>query len=218
MPLAEKLMHPELIQPTLRSRKAIYAGDLAILGHEYVHSQGFLGIDRKLWFGCSLEERRADFFSGKDSYYMVTEFFHNLRLATGFDLNTYYANAPKGGTIAELSTALAKNLGLRTMLEILLRPPGNYLRDQSNTYQQFCTQYTGNYNDIVNAAVLSEVQQGRETSIADRCRYLVQMALPRIAECPDKFPTFLQYENGLSEGLARIVFNAALELRTAHAL
>ncbi len=135
MPLAEKLLYPEVTEGAQYYKEADARKDLATLEHEYTHTQGGLHVDRDLSFGIALEERRAEYFSGDEHGYRdVKDFFDDLSFASGFEVRTHLFDQQdlKGGNHEAVFVELANQFGVQGMLEILAALPSPYDVEQSN--------------------------------------------------------------------------------------
>lgn len=141
LPTAEKILYTD------QERSAYYDGDahrgeLAILGHEYAHTQGGLALDGAIYYGIMAEERRADVMSNNPNGYPDAKGFIDIDLLvmSGLNVSSMFASAEKGGDPGEFYTTFAKQLGLQGTLEFALTIPDHYVSDtrpmQKNIHQR----------------------------------------------------------------------------------
>lgn len=167
LPIAEKILYTD--QPRSRSyddydRKR----DIATLEHEYVHTQGGLTIGNDMFFGMTIEEYRAEFFSGnKNGYQDVKGFLKDFELVSGVNIPGYMASHLKGGTPEDFYTMVAQKIGLQNTLELALTVPNKYIAPerklQANIAQQLGGQdgltqrlYEQNLDDPARAEAMQE--------------------------------------------------------------
>lgn len=105
------------------------------LKHEISHTQGGLFIQGTTLLGISVEERRADYFSGrqKTAYDELEIFFDDLAAITGFNLIDTLNSRPKGGQPVEVYHDIAAQIGLNGMLETVLLSPEVYHLDRDHS-------------------------------------------------------------------------------------
>lgn len=101
--------------------------DIAVLEHEYVHTQGGLNIEGGIAYGISLEEFRAEHFSGnKHGYQDVKSFMQAMAISTGVKVQEIIDSQQKGGTQDVVFAQLANQIGLANMLGVLMTKPKEY--------------------------------------------------------------------------------------------
>lgn len=168
-PLVQKILDPELTRHSSYYGADDRSRDIAMLEHEYTHTQGNLNVGRHTWFGINLEELRAEAFSGdKTGYQDIKGFFNDTAIVSGLRVTDAITSKPKGGTQPEIFGELANQFGLSGMLEILSAAPRSYINDQSNVYQRAIHEYTGGYDGVTQGLVDREVALGHSAEIDQR--------------------------------------------------
>ena len=77
---AEKILHPEITVNLKGYSKEDHGREIAILEHEYTHTQGGVNLDQNILFGINAEEVRAEHFSGnRMGYQDVKGFYQDLQ-------------------------------------------------------------------------------------------------------------------------------------------
>lgn len=177
-PLAKKLLYPETTKYAKYYRDDDRNRDIATLEHEYSHTQGGLSIDKDVWFGIGIEERRAEEFSGnKMGYQDIKGLFQDIRIATGFDALAMLRSREKGGTQPQVYADMANILGLQGMLEVLMAAPTSYISEQSNQYQRGAWKYLGGYDGIIGRLLEREKQAGNIQGIEPRVEAQAQRVI-----------------------------------------
>lgn len=126
-----------------------FVQDVAILNHEYVHTQSDLRLDNLL--GVNIEERRAEFFSGeKLGYQDIKSLFQDIRLATGFDITKTMAGLPNGGSAEQVYSALGLAVGIDMLVDVTLAVPEAYYSNQSSAVVRNVFDQIGGYDGVVN--------------------------------------------------------------------
>lgn len=101
--------------------------DIAVLEHEYVHTQGGLNIEGGVAYGISLEELRAEHFSGnKHGYQDIKSFMQAIAISTGVKMQEIVGSQQKGGTQEVVFAEIANQIGLVNMLGVLMVKPKEY--------------------------------------------------------------------------------------------
>jgi hypothetical protein len=168
MPLAEKLLDPALTDNAKFYTEDERARDMALLEHEYVHTQGGMNLDGELAFGIGAEELRAEHFSGNKHGYMdIKGFFTDLSLVTGFDMREVFNEMPKGGEAYYSYAFLARELGLNSMLEIMSIAPRNYCEDPDKP-QTRMNQYLGGFDGVTERVLRRRMEEGHTEVIEQR--------------------------------------------------
>jgi hypothetical protein len=146
-PVAEKLLDSRLTDGNAYYSDIDRDRDIASFEHEYTHTQGGVNANSEVSIGMNLEELRAEHFSGnKLGYQEVKGFFNDIAEITGKPIKDDFDGRIKGGTSAEIYAELASQVGLSSMLEVVMIPPANYLRDQSNEYIRRVDSYLGRFD------------------------------------------------------------------------
>lgn len=169
MPLAEKILDKSLTDNSSFYDDAEYARDIAFLKHEYVHTQGRLDVDKKGVLGINLEERRAEYFSGdKHGYTDVKSLLKDINIASGMNVLDLYDTRPKGGTAEAVYADIANQVGLASMVEILVAAPRNYLTRQGNRFLSHAMETLGDYDGVVSRILEANMAVGNKEEIEDR--------------------------------------------------
>lgn len=141
------------------------AEDIAILRHEYVHTQSDLRIENLL--GVNIEERRAEFFSGdKLGYQDIKSLFQDINFATGLDITETMADLPNGGTAEQVYSALGQAVGIDNLVDVTLAVPEAYYNDQSSAVVRNVFDYIGGYDGVVSC--LYDAQDDGQRVDSDR--------------------------------------------------
>lgn len=172
--------------------------DVAFLRHEYVHTQG--GLLSENLIGITLEERRAELFSGDHHGYQdVKHFLQDIRLVTGYDIVGQIEARTKGGAMEDVLADIAQNIGLSEVVKIAASFPKNYVEQQSNQILKSAAKYTGGYNGVVEhlaKRVQSEGLGGGELAMQQR----IDQEVERVAKInPDFVESWLSYRKQTSE-------------------
>lgn len=128
-PLVEKVLYDK------EERKDYYSedywiDDLAVVEHEYTHTQQML-TEGKINLGISLEELRAEHFSGNHHGYTdIKKFFHGISMLTGYHPSDSFEIEGKPYDQDEFLTEIAKNIGLDGLLDCMTAIPTNYAEDE----------------------------------------------------------------------------------------
>jgi hypothetical protein len=167
--LAEKIRDPEVIKNTDWYNQDELDRDLAILAHEYTHTQGGIKVKGEVTFGINLEELRAERFSGdKQGYQEVKAFFQYYNMLTGQNVAEEMDSRVKGGTTEEAFGAIANTIGLSKMTEIMLAVPNNYVTKQSNVFLREAYEHIGGLDGVLKSLYDMEVDSGNEEAINER--------------------------------------------------
>ncbi len=169
MPLAEKLIDPELTQNASYYSQDYRARDFATLEHEYTHSQGGLNVDNGISFGIGLEELRAEYFSGSmQGYQDMKGLFLDIFVITGYHPDELFEQSPIGGSAEEHYAKLADIVGLDNLTEVLLSVPMAYLSDQPDKYTRKAFESFGGYDGLLSRLLHRQYEAGKEGEIEDR--------------------------------------------------
>ena len=181
MALAEKLLDRNVTTNTSFYDERMYQNDLSTLRHEYTHTQGGLNLGGETVFGISLEERRAEYFSGdKLGYQDVKNMFNSYYVLTGNRLDDLFLKT-KGGEQAEVYSEIASNIGLANMIEFLAAVPRNYLDDDScpKALKRLASR-TGDYNECFGRILEQKMVDPQEAvaieeRITERAKQVVEV-------------------------------------------
>jgi len=179
--LAEKLIDPKVTENTFWYTKNDQNRDLAILEHEYTHTQGGVNVDREVAFGINLEELRAEHYSGNTMGYQdIKGFFVDIAVATGFHPNEIFDQRKKGGSTVEVFGDIVRSIGMARMLEVVLASPKNYIEDQSNEFVQAVYEYLGGFDGIIKRLIDDQNAAGKgrgmEVRIIERAQKMAEIA------------------------------------------
>ncbi len=149
-PFAEKILRPEVTENSSWYGEDLYSRDMAVLEHEYTHTQGGLNIDQDI-VGISLEEMRAEFFSGeKLGYQDVKAFLSDYAIVTGQNIKSEMKELIKGGSASELYTIIANRIGLSAMVDVVYSLPDSYATSpNTNSIVKGVHESTGGYNGVL---------------------------------------------------------------------
>lgn len=116
--------------------------------HEYTHSQS--NYSRGEYVTYSLEERRAEFFSGDTAaYYDVKGFFTYINVFSGFDILELMEQYPSNA--GDFYQTIYQTLGVELANKIVMAIPVPYLVDEGIPIKKM-QEVSGNYNSALEAA------------------------------------------------------------------
>lgn len=211
--LAEKIRDPEIINNTEWYNPSELDRDLAILAHEYTHTQGGVKVNGEVTFGVNLEELRAERFSGdRQGYQEVKAFFQYYNILTGQNVATEMDSRVKGGTVEEAFGAVANTVGLSKMTEIMLAVPNNYINQQSNVFLREAYEHIGGLDGVLQSLYDLEIASGNVAAINERMTKIAQK-LNDMGMDLDFFSGYRK-NHGL-EFMTDLLVNRAKELKTA---
>ena len=176
-PIAETIINTSLRESNLRHLSTYLPTALASLEHEYTHAQGGVNQESGSIIGVSLEEVRAEAFSGdKLGYKGAKDFVLGYWAITGRDLRKDMMSRTKGGTPYELYAAIANDIGLADMMNVALALPKEYRdREDVNAFAKHISAYIGGFDNVLESLynraqgkVSEEAIQNRINSMADR--------------------------------------------------
>ena len=130
LPTAEKVLYED------EERASYYSEDdrlrdIAIVEHEYTHTQKGLLFDEHVGLGIALEELRAEHFSGdKHGYTDIKKFFMGMGIITGFSPKYSFEKDDTAYDEERFLTDIAQNTGLDGLLDTMTTIPGNYAEDE----------------------------------------------------------------------------------------
>jgi len=168
--LAQKIVNPSIIENTSWYTDEDLKRDFAFLEHEYTHTQEGASIDNDIKFGISLEERRAEYFSGdKHGYADTKAFFYDYAVLTGHKITDEFDALPMGGTAGELLGAVANHTGLSLMAEVALIVPNPYKDEQRKTsFGENIQDYIGGYDGFEKKLLEAQLAAGNGEAIEAR--------------------------------------------------
>lgn len=181
LPTAEKIIYKD--QPRSKDYSdEEYERDLALLEHEYVHTQQSLLQNDHPDVGLGLEELRAEFYSGnKHGYIDVKRHFMYLSAITGIKLDNLFNEKSHNGSFnpADFYIGIAKQGGLDYMLDLALVLPSAYfsrdaLRAES---QKLIASYVGGISDLQQKTWESLARELGEEVVSDRLADLVDVLM-----------------------------------------
>jgi hypothetical protein len=145
LPTAEKLVYTD--QPRAAHYTALkYGKDLHKLEHEYAHTQGGHNLDGKVFYGITLEERRADLAGGDKDYYDGVKAFVDIDLALlGLPLISAMGEVEKGIPGDKLWPVIVDAIGLQGALELALVAPREYINN-ARPMQKRVNEYIGGFD------------------------------------------------------------------------
>lgn len=129
-PLAEKVLYTE------EERADYYTTDdrvrdLAVLEHEYTHTQAMI-TEGELGLGIALEELRAEYFSGnKQGYTDIKKYFAGMKMLTGYNPAESFEIDGRPYSEDEFMADIARRVGLQGLLDAMAAIPGNYAEDEA---------------------------------------------------------------------------------------
>lgn len=154
------------------------ARDMAVLEHEFVHTQNPLMLDGEPYFGIALEERRAEYFSDdKMGYLDVKQLMIDLETVTGFNIKSWFEKH-KNSDRVEAYIDLANSLGTQAALEIALTVPQRYQND-SKSLQKMVSEYLGPPDELLKRFYGQALANGQETDIDARVEATVRRWMDR---------------------------------------
>lgn len=169
LPLAEKLLDQDVTTNAAYYDEASAARDRAMFEHEFVHTQGGLNLDGGIDFGITIEELRAEHFSGnKHGYLDAKAFARDIGIITGKDLTAYFSEGEKGGSSYGIYMAIAEKVGLERMLEIITVRPASYDIEQANILNRTIAEYLGGYDGVVRRVLADGYARGEASAIEQR--------------------------------------------------
>ncbi|NDD82836.1 hypothetical protein EBZ38_00940, partial [bacterium] len=128
------------------------ARDLALLKHEYTHTQKGVSVNGEPYLGIGLEELRAEHFSGdKHGYADVKRHFKFVSKLSGFSPKDIFDDRAEGEVFdpANFYTKIAQQEGLDGLLDAVLLNPSNYIKDEgSNKLQKSINDYVGGIDGL----------------------------------------------------------------------
>ena len=130
LPTAEKVLYKDEERAPYY-KEYDYEHDLAMVEHEYTHTQKMMLFDGHVGLGIALEELRAEYFSGNKQGYMdIKRFFMGMHMATGYSVSQSFEKDGAPYDEEAFLTDIAKNVGLGGLLDAMTAIPGNYAADE----------------------------------------------------------------------------------------
>ena len=173
-PLAEKIVSPEVTNNVSYYTDDDRARDMAVLEHEYTHTQGGSNQNHDI-IGVNVEELRAEVFAGnKLGYNDMKSFFTDYAMFTGHDLRAELLGKPKGGTNAEIYASIANNVGISSMADVLFALPNAYAEsEQSSGFLRSIIKSTGGYDGVLGRLLERQLEKG-DTGVQDRIAHAAE--------------------------------------------
>lgn len=130
---------------------------LSTLRHEYAHTQDNVIVEGE--FGKSLEERRAEHFSGNGGeYFEVKKFFRQLDILYGTSIGGMLdevAAARSEGRQLSIYELLADRIGLDKLAEIAASQPDAYVEYARSSYIRDMLDPLGGFDEVVGRAAMA---------------------------------------------------------------
>ncbi len=169
LPTAEKIMY----RGEERSKSYTdgdWERDLALLKHEYTHTQKMVVNDGHIGIGIALEELRAEHFSGdKHGYTDIKKFFMAMRAAYGHSPKDSFELDGKPFDEEAFFTDVATNMGLEGLLDTLTAIPGNYAEDEhASRYVKAVVAHNGGSLDAQLQGIFNRVKAKDPTGFEQR--------------------------------------------------
>lgn len=192
LPFAEKILYRDEVRSESYVEDDLNR-DIAVLEHEYTHTQGGLNLDNNVFFGVALEERRAELFSGdRQGYKEIKEFFTDINTVTGTDLMKYMCEHEKGGDPKELFTFLVSSWGLQATLEFVLTAPPQYIKS-SRPLQKNIADYLGGPDAWTKKMYAKIIKEGKADEVNER----IDKVVDRFAALPtETFDFWVSFRKG----------------------
>lgn len=142
--IAEKILYPDEERASYYN-DAERQRDIAVLKHEYTHTQKMLLFDENIGLGIALEELRAEHFSGdKQGYTDIKKFFMGMGMLTGYSPKKSFEIDGHPYDEEKFFEDIAKNIGLDGLLDAITVIPSNYVQDEhANPYLKSLVQNNG---------------------------------------------------------------------------
>lgn len=189
LPIAKKVLRPEITNDSKYYTDDSAARDRATIEHEFTHTQGGVNLDNGLDFGISLEELRAEDYSGnKQGYHDIKGFSKDLGIITGKLLTNYFSGKLKGGEPFTVWGEIAKDFGLDQMLEIAMVRPNAYDNNQSNLVNKMVAEHLGGFDGVSKRIHDRMIAAGKKEAIESRLESTARTILAIDSE--DDFPAF----------------------------
>lgn len=144
LPMAEKVLYKDEARAEYYDQDA-YDRDVAIVMHEYTHTQKGLNTGMHIGTGIALEELRAEHFSGdKHGYTDIKKFFTGMKMLTGFSPKDSLEAGGQGYDEEAFLLDIAKKAGLQGLLDCMSVVPANYAEDEdANPYLKAIVAHNG---------------------------------------------------------------------------
>lgn len=177
--LAEKIMYPSEERASYYTESS-HEDDLAILKHEFTHTQGEIADEPTL--GIALEELRAEHFSGnKHGYTDVKRFFMGVRMITGYDVAKSFEPGGQPYSKEEFFADIARNIGIDGFLDCMVAIPNTYVDDEeSPRFIKELVQHNGGLSGLFQSFYEREVSVKGEEVVENRISDFVDIIYDRI--------------------------------------
>lgn len=219
--LAEKLLNPELTRHASYYTEDDHVRDLAMLEHEYTHTQGGLNVDGEVVFGMNIEELRAERYSGnKQGYHEVKGFFRDYQVITGQDMGEELERHVKGGTQEQVFAAIANQVGLRELATVALAMPHNYAEHHTNGLVRGVLASMGGIDGVLASLLETRLAKGDGAAVEARIEAEAHRIAGIARQSHDPLATFETIElNQHNLGLHTVVdlvYEKARKIITEH--
>lgn len=182
-PIAEKVLNPDITRGAPFYKDKHRADDIAILEHEYAHTQGRLDIGSGVQIGIGLEELKAEYFSGdRHGYIDMKMFLEDMADITGFSIYDFFNRHPRGGNPTEIFSTLATRVGLSAMLDIVFTAPDGGYRTKRLTAIH---RRQGGYDGILEKLLQKSIERGDDGGAEERINRRVEWLDQRDATMTD---------------------------------
>lgn len=123
----------------------------SLLQHEFTHLQKSTRVEGS--FGYTIEERRAEYFSGdRSEYFQEKTFLTNLSLLNGKHIIKLFdeqAELRQAGQEVSIYKMLMDTYGVDVMAQIAAAVPAVYMRYEKSEFMKGMTQNLGTYDQII---------------------------------------------------------------------
>lgn len=213
LPLAIKILKKDGIGLRAGYDEDDYSRDMAVLEHEYTHTQGGVAVDDGIHIGINLEELRAEHYSGdKQGYDDIKYFFGDISRITGKWITDIFDQYPKGGKKEELYVDLANLAGLENLIDILVAAPKKYVKDQGNSYQRRVLQSNGHFDGAIDRLLSRSRSMGEGDVVQQRVSEFVD----RVWEISEGNPDFiLNYRRNQGSNVLTDLIEAGIKVKIA---
>ncbi len=131
LPTAEKVLYTDEERSSYFSEDDRLR-DLAMVEHEFTHTQKSLLLDEHIGLGIALEELRAEHFSGnKHGYLEIKKLFRGIGVMHDFNVESNFEKGDKPYDEERFLTEISINMGLDGLLDVLTVIPSNYATDEN---------------------------------------------------------------------------------------
>lgn len=156
-PNVEKILNPEVTNNAPYYDERARCEDVALIEHEYIHTQAPLLVG-SIAFGGGIEELRAEHFSGNlRGYEEVKDFFRELNALSKVDVPAIFDAKPCGGTAVDVFAHIAQKVGVESAIDIFMAAPKNYC---NRGIMKLVNDNLGGYGSVIQSILLRKVEAG----------------------------------------------------------